>query len=363
MEIPMKSLSLFAAALIAGFVTATAARADWKSDWDATVAAAQKEGELVVSAPSGSVWQTEMQAFEKAYPGIKVKMTAFSGRDFWPRFIKEREVGLYLWDFRIGGYDAQLNRIKAGGELQSVRDLLVLPEVVDDNAWYGGLDGCFMDLDKKYVFGFVAVEQSSAKFNTRIIKEQLTAKDLLDPKWKGKISMADPRGGSPLTTMGGLYRVYGSDYIRTLIVDQKPVITNVPRQQFEWLTSGRYPIAFGLPSAAVVDYQRSGGDVSFVGTLTGGTQWSIGVGGIAVPTKNPHPNATKVFANWLLTKATQDHIMKGVKLNSRRKDVPIYAPDAAIDYDRYDEYFGGQTEAMKPYIDDAQKLVRELVKQ
>ena len=42
------------------------------------------------------------------------------------------------------------------------------------------------------------------------------------------------------------------------MIDQKPAITKDPRQQVEWLASGRYPIAFGLPTAALVEYAQSG---------------------------------------------------------------------------------------------------------
>lgn len=348
-------------AVVFSGLMAMPANADWKQDWDQAVAAAKKEGALVMSIPSGSVWRTELARFQDAYPDIKVSMTAFSGRDYWARFMKEREVGQYLWDLRIGGYDAQEYQIKQGGNMQPVRDLLVLPEVTDSNVWYGGLDGVFMDLEKKYIFGFVAVDQTSVNYNTKLIGSKFEVDDLVDPKWAGKISMADPRGGSPLTTMGALYKTKGPDFIRKLMLDQKPVITNIPRQQTDWLVSGRYPIAFGVPSAALLEYRRNGGDISALSKMTGTRQWSIGVGGITVPTKNPHPAATKVFVNWLLSKDVQAHMMKGVELNSRRKDVPQGQPDASLDYNRIDEYVGGQTEAMKPYIEKAQELLREIV--
>lgn len=350
-------------ALCVGTFEARAASADWKADWDKTVAAAKKEGALTISGPSGSVWRSALMTFEKAYPGIKVKITAFSGRDFWPRFLKEREIGQYLWDLRIGGYDTQAYRARLSGQLAPVRDVLVLPEILDDSKWYGGLDGAFLDKDKRYVFSFVAVEQTSARYNTNFVKDPgMNVSKLVDPEWRGKISMADPRGGSSLTSMGGLYRLYGPDFIKKLVVDQKPVITNVPRQQLEWLTSGRYPIAFGLPSAALVEYARSGGDTKPLVQLPGILQWSAGVGAIAMPTKAPHPAAAKVFINWLLTKDTQTSMMKIVDLNSRRKDVPLVNTELALDYSKLDQYYGGQTEEMKSYIQEASKLVRKILK-
>jgi len=34
--------------------------------------------------------------FQKAYPKIKISVTPAASRDFWPRVIKEREVGQNL---------------------------------------------------------------------------------------------------------------------------------------------------------------------------------------------------------------------------------------------------------------------------
>jgi ABC-type Fe3+ transport system substrate-binding protein len=361
MNVKRAVFATLAVGLLLSLLHAPAQAVDWKQDWKQTIAAANTEGQLVMSIPSGSVWRAELMRFQSAYPNIKVRMAASSGRDFWARFMKEREVGQFLWDLRIGGYDAQEYQIKQAGNMQSVRDLLVLPEVLDDSKWYGGLDGTFLDKEKRYILGFVAVDQTSARYNKKLVGDSFDARDLLDPKWAGKISMADPRGGSSLTGMGGIYRRFGPDFIRKLMLDQKPVITNVPRQQTDWLISGRYPIAFGVPSAALVEYGRNGGDISSIGNLTGVLQWSVGVGAISVPTKNPNPAATKVFVNWLLTKDVQAHIMKGVQLNSRRKDVPQGSPDLALDYSKYDEYYAGQAEDMKPYIEAAAKLLREIV--
>jgi iron(III) transport system substrate-binding protein len=355
----MKRLFSIAAALIlALFLHATAASsADWQQEWDKTVAAAKSEGQITLSIPAGSVWQSELMRFQEAYPGIKVTATSFSGRDFWARFLKEREVGQYLWDMRIGGYDAQEYQIKQAGNMQPVRDLFLLPEVTDDSKWHQGLDGSFLDREKKFIFSFVGVDQTTARYNTKVIPKQLTADDLVDPQWSGKISMADPRGGASLNGMGGLIRTHGYDFVKKLVVDQKPVITNVPRQQLEWLVSGRYPIAFGLPSATSVEYARNGGDVSMMSNMSGALQSSMGVGGIAVPTKNPHPNATKVFVNWLLSKDVQTHIMERVRLNSRRTDVPIFSPDLALDYNRINEYFRPQGEEAKQYLDEVKKIL------
>src|SRR3974390_876171 len=72
------------------------ARADWKADWDATVAAANKEGALVLSVPSGRAWRDALAKFQDAYPAIKTEMTPVASRDFWPRIVKEHAAGQYI---------------------------------------------------------------------------------------------------------------------------------------------------------------------------------------------------------------------------------------------------------------------------
>ena len=350
---------LFALGIVLIGGVAHAQSNDWKAKWGQTVAAAKKEGQLVLSIPSGSVWRAEIIRFQEAYPEIKLDMTAFSGRDFWPRFTKERDLGQNLWDLRVGGTDHVAYQYKNGGQFEPIRDYLMLPDVVDNKIWYGGLDGMFLDKEKKFILAFVAVETNPARFNKQFVNvDKLTLQDLVDPKWKGKISMADPHIGSPLAGLSILYKDLGPDYISKLVIDQQPVITKVPRQQMDWLSSGRYPITWGMPSAAQVEYKKSGGDVSKIKEISGGLQWSNGVGGLQMPTKAPHPNAAKVFINWILTKDVQAHLTKGVELNSRRVDVPPGNPDLVLDHDRISEYQNGQSEEFDPY----QHKVLELIK-
>jgi iron(III) transport system substrate-binding protein len=336
---------------------------NWKEVWDQTVAAANKEGQLVISGPSGTAWREQLLKFQEEYPGIKLSITAAASRDFWPRIIKEREAKLNLWDFRVGGPDNLVYSVKAMGYMAPVRDMLILPEVVDDAVWYGGIDGIFLDNDKRYFLGFAIYDENIAYYNSRLIPDPAMSdlRNIVDPKWAGKISMADPRAGSPLTASGSMLKTYGEEFLRKLILQQKPVVVKDPRQQIDWMKSGRYPISIGVPTIAFVEYENRGASVSEYKKMTGPKTWTQGVGGIQALKDAPHPNATKVFVNWLLTREVQTRIMKAVKLNSRRKDVPLGAPDTAVDYAELDEYVGGQTEFMQQYQKRASEIYREIM--
>ncbi len=256
-----KVLGCFAALAMTLIIlsAATPAHADWKTDWDATVAAAKKEGALVLSVPSGRAWRDALAKFQEAYPDIKTEMTPVASRDYWPRIVKEHEAGQYLWDLRIGGIDAPSYDMKNKGELAPVKPLFILPEITDEKNWGAGFNGLFLDKEKQFFPAFVAYESQSVYYNKAKLNGAAppTMLTLDAPQWTGKISMADPRGGASLNVLVVMDKLFGDETIKKLM-EQKPVITGEPRQMMDWLSSGRYPIAFGLPSATFVDYAARG---------------------------------------------------------------------------------------------------------
>ena len=345
------------------FTTSSYAADDWKARWAKVVVAAEKEGQLVVSGPSGKLWRDELAAFEKAYPKIKISITPFASRNFWPRVLKEREVGKHLWDLRVGGADTQVYTLAGKGGLANVREMFILPEVADESKWHGGFEHMFTDDAKKYVPSFAAYVSPLAYYNRKFVSDSdlKTFKDILNPKWKGKIALADPRGGSTAVSMAVVYKKFGTEFIKELLTKQEPVIVKNRRQIMGWFVSGKYPIAMGVPNSSIQRFRKRG--VKFdMGSVSGLDIWSVGVGGIQVLEPRPHPNATTVFVNWLLTKNVQAKIMKAVRLNSRRKDVSLGDKSRAIDWSRYKDYVSGQTQTYHKPMLEFKKLARKLLK-
>src|SRR5579862_9238103 len=196
----MRSNLLRVACTIAALLALTPLHAraeDWKTRWDATVAAAEQEGALDVSGPSGKIWREQLMTFQAAYPKIKLTVTPAASRDFWPRLIKEREVGKHLWDLRIGGADTQVYELIPQGAIADARAMFMLPEVADESVWHGGFDHMFTDLARRYAPSFGARSSPLAFYNLKFVKaEQLSSfEKLIDPRWKGKIALADPQIG------------------------------------------------------------------------------------------------------------------------------------------------------------------------
>ena len=333
------------------------------ADWDTLVAAAKQEGKVVVSGPTRELWRTQLTSFEQTYPEIQVEYIGANSRDFWPRVFRERELGQYLWDLRVGGPDPQVYEAKDRGALDPIRPVLLLPEVLDEAKWFGGMDRMFFDREKKYALGFVSYISFVAYVNRDVIPDSAlrSLRDLTDPRWRGKIVLQDPRGGAGLSAIEMLLEVYGEDLVRDLLTNQEIVVANDLRQQAEWLIRGRYPIALGIVPDAFLAFQDQGLEINIQPIPEDTSAIATGTGGVQLLERAPHPNAAKVYVNWLLTQAVQARLSEATRMNSRRLDVPVAHPLTAPDPARLASYIPSQVEAMVPVRAQAQRLARELL--
>ncbi len=336
----------------------TSAKVGWELEWEKTVAAAKQEGTVVISGPTRETWRNVLVTFEEDFPEIKVEYTGANSRDFWPRIFRERELDQHLWDLRVGGPDPQVYEAKSRGVLDPVRALLLLPEVVDEDVWFGGLDGAFFDKEKKYVLGFVNFISFLAYVNRDLIPQtELTSvKDLTHPRWRGKIVIQDPRGGAGLNSLQVILMLQGEDAVKQLLGNQDLVVANDTRQQAEWVIRGRYPIAVGLVPDAFLAFREQGLSFNIRPIGDSGKSTSTGTGGIQFFNRAPHPNAAKVYINWLLTKVVQTRLSAATKQNSRRLDVPAADPEAVPHPARMDDYIPTQKEELLPVRRQALQL-------
>jgi iron(III) transport system substrate-binding protein len=94
------------------------------------------------------------------------------------------------------------------------------------------------------------------------------------------------------------------------------------RRQIEWVAQGKYPLHLG-PGTIMHQLEKRGLKFGvMVAFKDYGAYLTPGFGSLMVMNKSPHPNAGKVFLNWLLTKEGQTAFSKGMGYVSRRLDVP-----------------------------------------
>lgn len=334
-----------------------------EEEWGKAVAAAKREGKLVLSGPPGESWRKSLMTFEQDFPDVRVEYTGINSRDFWPRLFRERELGQYVWDLRVGGPDPQVFEARDKGVLDPVRPVLLLPEVTDENKWFGGFGGLFVDKEQKYIAGFLAYASSLVYVNRDVVSEAefRSDADLTDPRWKGKIVLQDPRGGAGLGSVTVLLAVYGEPFVRDLLSKQDVVVTSDNRQQAEWIVRGRYPVGIGVLPDQLLDLRGQGLKFNVRRLQNGAAGLSVGFGGIQLINRTPHPEAAKVFINWLLTQKVQNHLTSVLRTNSRRLDVPPGDPESVLDPNRIQEYVPHQYETFLPVRQRSAELAAKLL--
>jgi iron(III) transport system substrate-binding protein len=259
-----------------------------------------------------------------------------------------------------------LTVLRPAGVWDPVRPLITKPDVLDDKVWNGGFDGGWPDIEKKWAYAFANDKARSVWINPSQVQpgEIKSFKDLVDPKWKGKIIIADPRtegrGYWPMTTVRITRGKEADDMVRFLLNDQEPLIHSDARQMTELMARGRYAIGIGaVDEQMIVDFQSQGvgKDLQAIDN----EDWTYVSGtNIWLVNRAPHPNAAKLFVNWLLTKDAQELWSKETMTNSRRVDVAIGSAERAPE--RGKKYVQIDAEDVIPVIDETRALITEVLK-
>ena len=312
-----------AALIVRGELFASQAPANWKTDWEATQRAAEKEAKLVIYGPPGSDQQKlYREVFHQAFPKIKVNYTPGRISEVISRIMAEQRAGIRQADLVLGGTDILLGTLKDKGFLQPIRAALMLPEVLDHNAWFKG-KLWFADNEDKFVAMWRAVPYTAACINTNLVKanELKSYWDLLQPKWKGKIVSQDLRIGSARNQMYTVYfrKDLGPEYLQRLYGEMDVTISRNLPQIADWVAGGKYAIAIGgvdcddlaVKGLPVLPIHFEG--IAAVGAGTDPASWLA---------SSPNVNAAKVFLNWILSRDGQSQFQKLTRENSLRVDIP-----------------------------------------
>jgi iron(III) transport system substrate-binding protein len=346
-----------------GTAAEPAAVPDWQAQWEEALAAARQEGKVVIAGPPGQSFRDAALEFNKRYPGITAEYAGAPGRDQVPKIVAERRAGQYFWDVWVGGGPSAYS-LKAEGSFDPIRPALILPEVVDDSQWFGGFDDGYVDKDKRFVYGFTGFLGQHVVVNRDVIPESElnSVEQLIEPRWQGKLSWQEPRAAGAGSALAAyLLIVKGEDWLRKLL-EQDIVVSRDGRQQLEWVVQNRYPIGLGPDQALVVDFRRKG----FLSQLQWldpdsplGSRLTTSFGNVAVFNRAPHPNAARVFLNWLLSPEGQAAWVAHIEQNSRRLDIPG-PPESALRPGA--RYINPSTEENTPYTDRAIELAKSILK-
>jgi iron(III) transport system substrate-binding protein len=271
--------------------------------WDQLVAAAQKEGKVVVSGPPAPDARTKLPDAFKARFNIDMDYLAGNSSQLASRLQTERAAGQYTIDVSLGGPDTVYGTFLPNKWLDPLKPALILPEVIDPKNWPGGAPW-FRDPGGDTSLQIFSTVSPIGYINTSMVSaEQVrTSDDLLKPEFKGKIASYDPSvNGGGLIFGSVLYVTRGADVAKQLYQGQQVAYTRDYQQIADWIAHGSYAIGIGAQPIYMAQYQGAAPvalmALSDIKTIVAG-----GFGIVSLWNQAPHPNAAKVFANWIASR-------------------------------------------------------------
>jgi iron(III) transport system substrate-binding protein len=278
-------------------------------------------------------YRTMAREFEKKYPFIKVTEYRTDGRTLIKRALEEIRAGQYIADV-IATSGEQVDLMKREGVFQEYQ----IPDArhYPDEVKVKGKSGYF----------FVGHYETYASlgFNTSVVAPAETPKtmaDLLNPKWKGKISIVSTTTGT--RWIGNTLETMGREFLEKM-ADQEVKVQNMSGAALAGLVvSGEVPLSPTIFDANITQAKQKGAPVEWRPLEPVVT--TVAYSGLTL--KAPHPHAALLFLDFMHSKEGQQMIMKG-GLWSPREDVGSLAQKFKKSY--IDEKYSVE-EAEKKYAE------------
>ena len=256
------------------------------------VEAAKKEGELVwyntlVQPHANGV----IDLFMKQHPFIKATFWRGGGTQVYSKLMIEGRAGRYDWD------TVSLTNPEFVFDLKQ-RNIITR---------YASPEREMFSEDLKdregYWTGYYALP-TGLGFNTRMVKKDQVPKsyqDLLAPMWKGKKISVDTEGQELLM---GLMQAWGKekavDYLRKLAA-QEPTFGRGNNKRIELAAAGEFPLVIAFTHSIEAN-KTKGAPVDWVNL----EPVVIQVDSIMLGARAPHPNAAKLFIDFVLSQQGQE---------------------------------------------------------
>ena len=278
---------------IATALSCTAAFAGPASAQEARLEAAKKEGKVVwytsLALPSA---EKVAKLFEAAYPGIKVEVHRTGSERILQRVMQELQANIKNAD-AIHTSDA--------GHFVLLKEKKLLMKYTP--AGVEKFPPGFKDRDG-YHFGLRATVSVIA-YNPKIVPAAAAPKgwkDLLDPKWKGKMVTAHPGySGIIATHVLALANLYGWDYWKQL-AENKLMLVQSAVDPAGVVASGERPVAVNGGDYNFYQSRKKGNPIEMVYPKEG---VPLIVSPNAITSFAPHPNAAKLFSDFIFAKDVQ----------------------------------------------------------
>jgi iron(III) transport system substrate-binding protein len=276
----------------------------------ADVAKAEQDGEIVLytTDPERGTAQL-LDAFHQAFPKIGTKYLRLQAGALYAKVLSERQAHTYPVDvLQLSDIGFVLDFQKKGGYLQYVS-----PEMAAYKPDYKSRPEGF------WVWG--AVIMSGLAYNSNVVPADQAPKrweDALDPKWTDQVNVKVSNSGLQHVTWYELRRVLGADYFKQFAA-LKPRAFDSYVQQYDRAVNRQDKLIHTAQYSGYLEFKAKGAPIAFVYPAIG---LPAGPETYGLVSNAPHPDAARLFMDWLLSVPGQTALSSALFLNSARSDVP-----------------------------------------
>ncbi len=262
----------------------------------ALIAAAKKEGTVVwyTTQIVDQFARPAARAFEQKYPGMKVVLSRTNATTAALKILNENRAGKNQADV-FDGTTTVVPLKRAGFVLKWLPD-----SAKDYPAAYKDPEGYWIATNI-YVL--------TPAFNTSLVRpgtEPRNLQALADPKWRGKMAWASSLSssaavgfiGTVVTEMG---EERGIAYLKQLQGQRIASLNGSARQVLDQVIAGEYSIALQIFNHHAVISGKQGAPVKWIPMEPATGLLSV----VSIPKNAPHPNAAKLFEDFLVSKDGQ----------------------------------------------------------
>jgi iron(III) transport system substrate-binding protein len=301
-------LTGLAATLAVAAAPALAQMAPWEKE---LYEAAKKEKPVTVYTAHYNTEEAQnlCNAFEKKYAGLKCNFVRTTAQVAYQRLQQDIQANAPVASVFSSTDVSHFPALESKGLLMAYKPNN-LANMVDSLKEYNDKDGNYH---------VTAAALMLITYNSSLVKESEAPKnwpDLLDPKWKGKVSIGHPAfSGYVGTWVVLMQKLYGWDYF-TKLEKNSPQIGRSVNDTVTMLNSKERWVAAG-PEATTLLSKDKGNPLAVV-YPTDGALLMVSPSGI--PKNAPSPNAGKLYMEFLLSKEAGEvqvkahslAVMKGV---------------------------------------------------
>lgn len=272
---------------------------------------AKNEGRLVwYTSLNMSDVKILLDALKQKYPFIRAEFFSAGGETMLNRILTETQAGRWQFDVVSLTQIGTLMRYKVVSPYISPETKAYIPEFKDKAGYWTGASSNYYTIS----------------YNTKLVSEKEAPKlweDLLDPKWKGKISI----DREEYAWYAALLEAWGPDKTQRFM-------EALARQDIQWrkdhaliaqlMAAGEYPLSINY-AHRVEAMKKKGAPVEWVHTVD---PIVAGIHRVALSAKANNPAAAKLLIDFILSKEGQEIIRAEGRVPAR-SDVEPFSPPMA----------------------------------